>query len=103
MAVGLCLTEASRADDRKSNMVFILADDLGRADTQCYGAALFYQTPNILRLAKRGMVFTQAYSANPLCSPTRFSIMTGINPARSGFTSAVGHIEGAVLKKAVNP
>lgn len=103
MAAGLCLTEAGRADDRKPNIVFILADDLGWADTQLYGATSFYQTPNILRLAQRGMIFTRAYSANPLCSPTRFSIMTGINPARSGFTSAAGHIEGAMLKKAVNP
>ena len=64
------------APRRKPNIVFILADDLGWMDTSLYGSK-FCETPNIDRLAKRGMMFTQAYAANPLCSPTRASIMTG--------------------------
>src|SRR3982751_6258845 len=55
---------------RKPNVVFILADDLGWRDTRVYGSKL-YDTPNIDRLAQRGMRFTNAYAAAPICSPTR--------------------------------
>ena len=82
------LTSASAAD--RPNVVFILADDLGWSDTTLYGTTSFYETPNIERLAQRGMLFTNAYTAHPLCSPTRSSIMTGQDPARTGFTSAAG-------------
>src|SRR3954447_25471751 len=63
----------------KPNIVFILADDLGWADTAPYGST-FHDTPNLARLAARGVRFTNAYAANPLCSPTRCSIMTGLYP-----------------------
>ncbi|MBI3972106.1 MAG: sulfatase-like hydrolase/transferase [Chloroflexi bacterium] len=76
---------------RPPNVVFILADDLGWRDTSLYGST-FYETPNIDRLAARGMLFTQAYAANPLCSPTRASIMTGLIPSRIGITQAAGHL-----------
>lgn len=76
---------------RPPNVVFILVDDLGWRDTGCYGSS-FYETPNVDRLAKTGLRFTDAYSANPLCSPTRSSILTGQYPARTGFTGASGHI-----------
>ena len=65
------------------NIVFILADDLGWADTTLYGHTRLYETPNLQRLALRGMTFHRAYSASPLCSPTRSSILTGRNPART--------------------
>jgi hypothetical protein len=58
------------------NVIFILADDLGWSDTTLYGTTSLYKTPNIERLAKRGMTFTRAYSNSPLCSPTRASILT---------------------------
>jgi len=77
---------------QKPNIVFILADDLGWADTTLYGHSKLYQTPNIQRLAKRGMTFTRAYSASPLCSPTRASILTGQNPARIGLTAPTCHL-----------
>jgi arylsulfatase A-like enzyme len=67
------------------NIVFILVDDLGWKDLGCYGST-FYETPNIDRLASQGMMFTQAYAANPVCSPTRASIMTGQYPTRVGIT-----------------
>ena len=66
---------SSAAMSKKPNVVFILADDLGWADTTLYGHTKLYQTPNIERLAKRGMTFTRAYSASPLCSPSRASIL----------------------------
>ena len=56
---------ALRAADRP-NLVFILADDLGWSDTTLYGTTTFYETPNIERLAKRGMLLTNAYTAHPL-------------------------------------
>lgn len=67
------------------NIVFILADDLGWRDLSCYQSD-FYETPNIDRLAKEGMRFTAAYSACPVCSPTRASLMTGKYPTRTGVT-----------------
>src|SRR5258706_13661396 len=81
----------SAAKDQRPNVVFILADDLGWRDTAVYGSR-FYETPNIDALARRGMRFTQAYAAAPLCSPTRASIMTGLYPARIGITVPVCHI-----------
>jgi arylsulfatase A-like enzyme len=74
------------------NVIMILADDLGWSDTTIYGTTKLYETPNIERLAERGMIFTRAYSASPLCSPTRASIMTGQNPARIGLTSPTAHL-----------
>ncbi len=75
----------------RPNVLFILADDLGWADTSLYGHTTFYRTPNLDRLARRGMTFSRAYSASPLCSPTRSSILTGLSPARIGITSPVCH------------
>jgi len=87
----------------RPNVVFILADDLGWSDTTLYGTTSFYETPNIQRLAKRGLLFTNAYTAHPLCSPTRSSIMTGLDPARTGFTSAAGHVASVTLEKQLSP
>jgi arylsulfatase A-like enzyme len=83
--------QSSRAT-QPFNIVLILADDLGWADLGCYGSDL-HETPNIDRLAREGVRFTQAMSASPVCSPTRASIMTGKHPARLGIT--IWH-EGAV-------
>lgn len=86
---------------RKPNVLFILADDLGWSDTSLYGTTKFYRTPNIERLAKRGVTFNRAYSASPLCSPTRSAILTGLSPARTGITSPNGHVPEIVLKAEV--
>lgn len=71
------------ADARHSrtNVVFILIDDLGWRDLRCYGST-FYRTPNIDRLAHEGMRFTDGYAACNVCSPTRAAVMTGKYPAR---------------------
>ena len=86
--------------ERRPNVLFILADDLGWADTTLYGHTKFYQTPNIERLARRGMTFTRAYSASPLCSPTRAAILTGLSPARTGVTTPGCHAPEVVLEAA---
>jgi arylsulfatase A-like enzyme len=75
----------TRAQDRKPNIVFILADDLGQRDLGCYGST-FYETPNIDALARSGTRFTNAYAACNVCSPTRASILTGKYPARLHLT-----------------
>ena len=77
---------ASSKTPSKPNFVFFLIDDLGWADLGCYGSK-FYETPNIDRLAKEGMRFTDGYAACPVCSPTRASIMTGKYPARLKLTN----------------
>lgn len=59
-----------------TNFVFILADDLGYADLGCYGGRAPV-SPNLDRLAARGLRFTQGYSNSPVCSPTRFALITG--------------------------
>ncbi|MCU0796153.1 MAG: sulfatase [Akkermansiaceae bacterium] len=84
--------------EERPNIIFILADDLGWADTRLYGHTRLYDTPNLDRLARRGMVFTRAYSASPLCSPTRASIMTGLSPARTGITAPNCHLPKVILK-----
>ncbi len=83
------------------NILFILADDLGWSDTTLFGTTRFYQTPNIERLARGGVVFTHAYSASPLCSPTRASIMSGLSPARVGITAPVCHVQQVQLEPTV--
>lgn len=93
----LSLSSLGSAADSKPNVLFILADDLGWADTALYGHTKYYRTPNLERLAKRGMTFTRAYSASPLCSPTRSSILTGLSPARIGITAPVCHVPEEVL------
>jgi arylsulfatase A-like enzyme len=81
---------------RRPNIVMVLCDDLGWNDNSLNGSG-FYQTPNMERLAARGMRFTNAYSANPLCSPTRASILTGQYPGRLRITTPSGHVEPVVL------
>jgi arylsulfatase A-like enzyme len=82
----------------KPNIIVILADDLGWTDVGCFGGT-FYETPNIDRLATRGVKLTQAYAASPLCSPTRSSIHAGQYPARIGITMPECHLRVVRLEK----
>ncbi len=84
----------------RPNVLVILADDLGWSDVSMHGSR-FHLTPNIDALAAGGVRFSQAYSASPLCSPTRASIMTGQDPARHGVTAPVGHLPEHVLEIAL--
>lgn len=59
------------------NFVFILADDLGYADLGCYGGRAEAISPALDRMAAQGMRFTRAYANSPVCSPTRFGLITG--------------------------
>ncbi len=84
-----CSKTKQQATQVKPNILFILVDDLGWADIGTFGSS-FYETPNIDALAKKGMKFTNAYAACPVCSPTRASIMTGKYPARTNTTDWFG-------------
>ena len=94
---------AFAAAPKPLNLVFILADDLGWSDTTLYGQTKFYETPNLQRLARRGMLFSNAYAANPLCSPTRASILTGLYPGRIGITTPSGHLPEVKLEATLAP
>lgn len=73
------------------NVIVILVDDLGWADLGCYGSR-FHQTPNLDRMAREGLRFTDAYSACTVCSPTRAALLTGKSPARLHLTDWIaGH------------
>lgn len=95
---GIALSAASK--DRM-NVVFIVADDLGWSDTTLNGTTSLYRTPNLERLAARGMTFSRAYAASPLCSPTRASILTGQTPARNGSIRPQHHLKTVRMKPEV--
>jgi len=84
---------------RPPNIVFILADDLGWTDLGCQGSK-YYETPNIDRLAREGMRFTDAYSAGPNCAPTRACLMTGRYTPRHGiYTVSTGERGNAKFRR----
>ena len=89
--ITICVILISCNTSRKivpPNVVMIIADDLGWSQIGCYGSS-FYKTPNIDKLAKSGIKFTNAYSAASICSPTRAAIMTGKYPARLDLTDFI--------------
>jgi len=73
---------AGAETSRKPNIIFILADDLGYADLGCYGQTKI-RTPNIDRMAAEGMRFTQHYTGNAVCAPSRCVLMTGLHPGHA--------------------
>jgi len=81
------ISQATAAD--RPNIVFFVADDLGQRDLGCYGST-FYETPHLDQLASDGALFTDAYAACPVCSPTRASIMTGQWSQRTRVTDYIG-------------
>ena len=76
------------------NIIVILADDLGYGDVGCYNPESKVPTPNLDRLAKQGIRFTDAHSPSTVCTPTRYSLLTGRMAFRTGmrgvFTGAGG-------------
>src|SRR6478672_6723635 len=78
----LCSVRGTAAQSRPPNIVLIYADDLGYGDLGCYGSKI--RTPNLDRMAEEGVRFTQFYSANPVCSPSRAALLTGRYPTRTG-------------------
>ena len=76
----------------RPNLVFIIVDDLGWKDVGYMGSD-FYETPNIDKLSKNSTVFNSAYSASPVCSPTRASIMTGKHHVRVNITDWIPGVD----------
>lgn len=93
----VALASTHAADDSATqkpspNFVLILADDLGWQDVKCYDVdePSPMETPNIDALAKRGILFRDAYSPAPTCTPSRCAIMSGVHPARAQTTHVSG-------------
>ena len=80
-------------EKRNPNIVFVLVDDLGYSDVGFMGSN-FYETPNLDKLAARGMIFTNGYANSAVCSPSRASIMTGNYVSVHGITDWIGAPEG---------
>ncbi len=95
-----CRTDVIQTTERKKkpNIVYIMADDLGYAELGCYGQKKI-KTPNIDKLATEGMMFTQHYSGNPVCAPSRCALMTGLHTGHTQVrgNKQVGGKEGWVL------
>jgi len=103
-ALAIAISDATTAQQAtaaepppRPNIVLFLVDDMGWQDTSVPFADRttawnrLYRTPHMEDLARRGAKFTQAYSAHPVCSPSRVSMMTGKNPARTHVDDWVGH------------
>jgi uncharacterized sulfatase len=92
LVLTLILASVARADPEgfsppstsPPNMIFLLADDLGWRDLACSGHQ-HHRTPNLDRLARQGMMFTDAHAAAPICSASRAALLTGKSPARLGY------------------
>ncbi len=83
---------------RKPNVLFFLVDDLGAMDPSNEGS-VFYETPNIDRIAREGMKFTRGYASCQVCSPSRASILTGKYPTNHGITQYIGGPSGETHRK----
>ncbi|MGD9644841.1 MAG: sulfatase-like hydrolase/transferase [Pirellulales bacterium] len=92
----------TRAADTRPNIVLIFADDLGITDLGCYGRG-DHHTPYLDRLATQGMRFTCAYTAQPICSPSRAALMTGKCPARLNLTNYLPGRADAPTQRVLQP
>lgn len=95
----LAAGESQRQPDRRPNIVFILADDLGAFDLSNEGST-YYESPAIDRIAEMGMKFTRGYATCQVCSPSRGSILTGKYPVNLGITTWIGDRAGVEWRKA---
>jgi arylsulfatase A-like enzyme len=101
LVIGL-LSAAPAADHLPPSIVLVFADDLGVNDLHCYGRA-DHRTPHLDRLAAQGMRFTCAYTAQPICSPSRAALMTGQSPARLHLTNFLRGRADAASQKLLQP
>ena len=90
------------AESNRPNILFILADDLGINDLACYGRRE-HRTPHLDQLARDGTRFTSAYCAQPICSPSRAAILTGLTPARLHLTTFLPGRADAPSQKLLHP
>ncbi|MCP4771158.1 MAG: arylsulfatase [Planctomycetes bacterium] len=83
------IEDQPEASTSRPNIVLVFADDLGYGDPQCYNPASLVPTPNIDKLARQGLKFTDAHSASSVCSPSRYAILTGRYAWRDRLNSSV--------------
>ena len=91
------LTDEVRAEPALPNILLILADDLGYGDLGCYNPDSRIPTPHLDRLASEGLLFTDAHSPSTVCSPTRYSVMTGRMAFRTGMRGVFAGSQGPCL------
>ncbi len=96
------LVSLHAADEPKAkpNIIFVLFDDMGYGEPKCYREGTEFKTPNIDRLAKEGMRFTDAHSAASVCTPTRYGVMTGRYPSRIGQYGVLTTYSPPIIPKA---
>lgn len=94
------LHAAQTRAERKPNIIFIMADDLGYADTGCYGQKHIL-TPNIDRLAAEGTRFTDCYAGSTVCAPSRSVLMTGQHTGHTRVRANFGSVGGVGPQKRV--
>lgn len=96
----VCMTSAASFAAEatgKPNILFILADDLGYGDVACYNPTSKIPSPNLDKLASEGMRFTDAHSPSTVCTPTRYSILTGQMQFRTGMKGVFSGVAGPCL------
>lgn len=92
-----CGSAPNATEAKPPNILLILADDLGYGDVSSYNPESKIPTPNLDRLAAEGMRFTDAHSPSTVCTPTRYSIMTGRMAFRTGMRGVFTGVQGPSL------
>ena len=81
--------QAMESEEKPPNIIFILADDMGYGDVEAYNRNSKIPTPHLNKLAKGGMVFTDAHTSSSVCTPTRYALLTGRYNWRSRLQASV--------------
>ena len=92
-----CQAFAGKGGRSKPNIVLILADDLGYGDIGCYNPESKVATPNLDKLAREGIRFTDAHSSSTVCTPTRYSVLTGRMAFRTGMRGVFTGVGGPCM------
>ena len=93
LGVSISLSE----ENQLPNILFILADDLGYGDVRCYNSESKVPTPHLDQLAEEGILFTDAHSPSTVCTPTRYSILTGRMAFRTGMRGVFTGVGGPCM------
>ncbi len=95
--VFLCVSDLRPQSAERPNIVFILADDLGYGDIRSYNPESKVPTPNLDKLSAEGMRFTDAHSPSTVCTPTRYSLLTGRMAFRTGMRGVFTGVGGPCM------
>jgi len=101
LTLGGCASD-QQMQGAKPNFIFILIDDMGWKDVGFMGSR-YYRTPNIDRLSREGMVFTDAYAAAPNCAPSRACLLTGLYTPRHGIYTVNSSERGRARNRRLIP